>query len=131
MENPTNQSSRPAAVIVAVVMLSLSALIATIKIAVGAHLDKPLTYVVLAVILGIPALMIWLIYRGKNWARWVFIVMFALGLLFLPSSIQTLQTHSSFDLAIYCVQLLLQLVAAVALCLRPARLWFGGGANAS
>jgi hypothetical protein len=131
MDNPTHQSLRPVTVTIAVVLLSVSAPIGVIKVAVGAHLDNPLTYVVLAVILGVSALMIWLIFRGKNWARWVFIVLFALGLLLLPRSIQRLQTHSNFDVVVYCVQLLLQLVAAVALCLRPARQWFGGGTNAA
>jgi len=102
-----------------------------IKMAVGAQLNNPLTYLVIAVILGVSALMIWLIFRGKNWARWVFIFLFALGLLLSPRSIQRLQTQSSFDVLVYCVQLLLQLVAVVALCLRPARQWFRGGTNAA
>jgi RsiW-degrading membrane proteinase PrsW (M82 family) len=131
MDNSTRQSSRPVAVTIAVVLLSVTAATGIIKMAVGAHLDNPLTYVVLAVILGVLSLMIWLIFRGKNWARWVFIVLFALGLVLSPRSIQRLQAHSTFDVVFYCIQMLLQLGAAVALCLRPARQWFGGGTNAA
>jgi hypothetical protein len=131
MDTPTRQNLRPAAVTVAVVLLSVSAALGIINVAVRTRLANPLNYVGIAVILGISALMIWLIFRGKNWARWVFLVVFALGLLLSPSSIQRLQTHSSVDVVVYCAQLLLQLAAAIALCLRPARLWFGGGTNAT
>src|SRR3954471_7460068 len=103
----THQSSRPPAVTVAVVLLSVSLAIAIIKMAVGARLDNPLTYVLLLIILGVSALMIRFISRGKNWARWVFIVLFALGLSLSPRSIQRLQNHSGFDVVFYCAQALL------------------------
>src|SRR3954465_14045866 len=131
MQNQPHKGSRPITVTFAVVLLSMSTVLAIIRMAVGAHLDNPLTYAVLGVVLGVSALMIWLIFRGRNWARWVFIILFALGLLLSPRSIQKLQTHSSFDVFFYCVQLLLQLAAAVALCLRPSREWFGGNNNAA
>jgi hypothetical protein len=131
MDKSIPQRSRPGAVTVAVVLLCISVVAGLIKAFGRAKLDNPFTYVLLAVIVGVQALIIWLIFRGKNWARWVFIVVFALGLLVSPWSIQRLLTHSRLDLVLYCIQLTLQLGAAVALCLGPARQWFGGGAPAA
>lgn len=119
-------NSRPLAVTFAVGLLSLSTAIAIIDMAVTAPWNDPLpTCLMFAFIGGVAALFIWFIFQGKNWARWVFLVVFALGLLLSPLSVQRLQGHPAADVVIYWVQLILQLIAATALVLRPARQWFG------
>ena len=124
-----NQSLRPAAVTFAVALLSVSTAIGIVKVAASAHLDNPLTYIVLAGLLAVSALMIWLIFSGKNWGRWTFIVLFGVGLLLSPRSLHRLRSHSNFDVLFYLVQLVLQLAAAIALCLPPVTRWFQRSIN--
>jgi hypothetical protein len=131
MDKSIHQSSRPAGVTVAVVLLFISTAIGLIKAAGRAKWDNPFTYLVLAIIFGTSAFIIWLIFRGKNWARLVLIVVFALSLLALPWSIQRLQTRSTLDVVLYSIQLVLQSAAVVALCLRPAKQWFVGSTPAT
>jgi hypothetical protein len=102
MDIQTNRASRPSQVTVAITLLTISSVLGSIKMGIGAHLDNPLTYVVLAVVLALMFLLIWLIYRGKNWARWMFMVVFVLGLLVSPRSLQRLIAHSTFGAVFFC-----------------------------
>jgi len=123
-----NQNSRPITVKVAVIFLLVSIGVLFVKIAIGAHWDNPLTYVVVALIASVPLLFVWFIFRGKNWARWIFLILFAIGLLLSLPSIR--QPHSTLNLAFFWTQSVLQLVAAIALILRPSNEWFRGHTNA-
>jgi hypothetical protein len=98
-------------------------------VAPGVNWDDPLSYVVLTIMAGVPALLIGLIFHGRNWARWAFLVLCAVGRLLSPRSCLTFNGYSSGAAAGYCLERSVLLAAAVALCSRPARQWFGGGTD--
>ncbi len=123
-----HQSSRPPAVTFAAILLAVSLAIGfAIVVAAGVNWANPSSYVVLAVMAGVPALLIWLIFRGKNWARWLFLAQFALSLLLSPRCFGRLETYSGLYAISFCLLLVLELTAAVALCLPRTGQWFGGG----
>ena len=119
-----NQNSRPITVKVASTCLLASVGLVVVKIVLGAHWENPLTYVAIPVVLSVPLLFVWFIFRGKNWARWIFLVLFALGLLLSIRDIQ--QPHSTVTLAFFFAQSVVQLVAAIALILPASNKWFKG-----
>lgn len=70
--------------------------------------------------------MVFALYRGKNWVRWFFITFYIGGILLLSShSVSLLQNiqNQLFPIS-YFIQLLLQLVAVIALVLPPTNRWF-------
>ena len=81
----------------------------------------PAQICVAAAFLGVMLLWIWLIYRGTNWARWLFLAWFMWNLLIAP-------WHIRWSLAelhpFFCVQTLLQLGALALLFLPGANHWF-------
>jgi len=74
--------------------------------------------------LGIAGALGWLIFQGKNWARWVFLVLTLYGFLALPNSIERLREHPAFDIYFHCGQMLLQLAASVGLLVKSSNRWF-------
>jgi hypothetical protein len=124
MNTPPVLNPRPEQVKYAAILLATSTGLAIVNLAFRAHSDNPLTYVVLAAIASVPLLFAWLIFRGKNWARWVFVVLTVLNLLFIPSSIRRLHASSAFQVWFYCFQTLLQVIIAVLLCLPSSNEWF-------
>ena len=74
MNATTHRRSRPVAVTVAVILLAVSVTIGFTRVLVGAHVDKPAVYIVLALVVAVPYLIVWFIFCGKNWARWVLIL---------------------------------------------------------
>ncbi len=132
MERTLHQNSRPPAVTFAVILLAVSLAIGwAIIVAAGVNWANPMSYVVLAVMVGVPALLIWFIFQGKNWARWFFLAQLALSLLLSPCCFRRLETYSDLYVISFCLLLVLELAAAVALCLPRTRQWFGGGKNAA
>jgi len=131
MSITTNQNTRPVTVRVAVISLLTSMAIVIVTLAVRAHWSNPLAYVSFTLIVGVPLLFLWFIYQGKNWARWVFLVVFALGLLSSLASFHLPKTHTTITLVLFCIHSVLQLVAAIALLLRPSNDWFRGHTNAA
>ena len=75
--------------------------------------------------LGILLLLIWLIARrGKNWARYLFTAMFALGLWPTLQNISTL-LEANPPVALLCVaQIVIQLAALYFIFTGDARSWF-------
>ena len=129
MNATTHRRSRPVAVTVAVIVLTVSVTIGFTRVLVGAHVDKPAVYIVLALVVAVPYLIIWFIFCGKNWARWVFLLVFGLAMCALAVSIQPLLTQPPLDIALYCVRVFLCLIAASNLLLRPSVEWFRGNKN--
>jgi len=82
----------------------------------------PVQICVAAAFLAGMLLWIWLIYRGTNWARWLFLAWFAWNLFFAP-------WHAHWSLAEFhapfCVQTCLQFGALALLFLPGASRWFG------
>lgn len=132
MKQTDHRSPRPAAVAFAVLLLVVSVAIGfVILVAPGVNMANPSSVVVLGCIVAIPALLIWLISQGKNWARWVFLVQFGLSLLLVPRCLSRLETYSGLYVVSFCLMLALTLTAAGALCLPGSRRWFRGGPNAA
>jgi hypothetical protein len=127
MNSTTHRQPRPVLVTLAVILLVIGT---TVRfgftfVNLGGNLSgNPLVYCIFAIIVSIPYLIIFFIFRGMNWARWTFLIVFGLALLALPRSLANLSDHSALDIVVYGVQVLLALIAAVALLSRPSVEWF-------
>ena len=113
----------------AVILLTLGMTVRFIRVFSGAHVDKPAVYLVLAVIVGVPYLIIWFIFLGKNWARWVFLVVFGMALCSLSVRVQQLLSLPVQEILVYSAQVLLCLIAAGALLSSTSVEWFRGKKN--
>ena len=120
---------RPMIVIFAVILLTLGMTVRFIPVFAGARVEKPTVYLIMAVVVGIPYFIIWLIFLGKNWARWVFLVVFGMALCSLATRFQELLSLPAKEVAAYIAQVLLFLVAAGALLSSTAVEWFRGKKN--
>jgi len=125
------QGSRPTTVTVAVIILLISIVVGTIAIPFVGHFKNGLSYIFVAVFVSVQLLFVWFISLGKNWARWIFIVSLALGLLMSFWTFRQLQAHSTAYLTFFYTQTVLHSVAAIALLLRPSNDWFRGYTNAA
>ena len=126
----TNQNSRPVTVKIAVIFLLISIGIAIVQIAPRAHWSNPLAYVAFTLIIGLPLLFVWFIFQRKNWARWVFLIMFGLSTLLSFRSFHLLNGHPILTL-LFFTHTTLQLVAAIALLLQPSNNWYRGNVHAA
>lgn len=78
----------------------------------------------LFIALSVSGFIIFMILRGQNWARLLFITFFFLGLPFsVPAFLMALAKNPAAAI-IMLIQLALQMMAAVLLLQRPARDWF-------
>ena len=64
------------------------------------------------------------IYRGKNWARWVFVILVVISSLTDVTRFQRFYSQSTFDNLFYAFQWVLQVVASFALFRESSDLWF-------
>jgi hypothetical protein len=81
-------------------------------------------YFVTIFTLGFMALQIYLLGAGKNWARWLFVILFAIG---IPSSANQLITsfaNAPLSSSIGVIQALAQIYACVLLFTPTSRAWF-------
>ena len=131
MDSATHTRSRPPAVTLAVILLTVGMTAGVLRGVIGVHFSKPVLWLLLAAVAVVPYLVIWFIFRGKNWARWVFLIMFVLAICSLSVSPQRLLAQSAFDIILYCGRLLLGLIAAGALFSPSSTEWFRGNKNES
>ena len=92
------------------------------------YLFVQLTWV--AVSCGLVILVAFMVAAGRDWARWIYVLLYVLGtfitagpLAFIPNLIQYLQT-APISAASMLLQPVLQTVALVAMFVRPSREWF-------
>ena len=122
-----NQHLRPPQVNLASSLLVLYWAFGLVKVLLGRF---PQTiYISAAVFLsffGALILCIWLISRGTNWARWLFLAWFVWNCFFSPWSLQHLSPRPAMGAIYSSVQLMSQLVALALLFLPTANRWFRG-----
>ena len=101
-----NWASRPTHIKGAAALLALYLALGFTNAIVRRMPTHPAQICATAAFLGVMLLWIWLIYRGTNWARWLFLAWFAWNLFFAP-------WHAHWRLAelqaLFCVQTCLQL----------------------
>jgi hypothetical protein len=131
MNNSSTVSLRPVPVKIAAGLLVACTMFAQIFIASRVHFDGPLKYVLMAIMTSIPLLMAWLLYTGRNWARWTFVAVVVWTLFLSPGIVHRQQTHSTFQAAFYCFQTLIQVICAALLCLPSSNRWFKQGRSLS
>ena len=129
MSANSQRSSRPTIVTFAVILLTLGMTIRFLHVFSGAHVGHLAALLFLAPVVAIPYLFIWFIFLGKNWARWVFLVMFGLAMCSLSVRVQRLLSLPAGDIAAYCAQVFLCAVAAISLLSSTAVDWFRGKKN--
>jgi hypothetical protein len=76
-----NQTPRPITVKAAVISLLVCVILFIGTFASDIGLHEPLAYLVAFVFVDLILLNVWFIYKGKNWARWIFIVIVGIGLI--------------------------------------------------
>ena len=75
--------------------------------------------------------LLWFIFRGRDWARWVLVALFFLGFTFrLPQLIQQFHEHSVGWVLAYRWHSLVEAVALAVLFLPSSNRWFRGDRDA-
>ena len=132
METNLHKSSRPLAVNLALILLLINLGTALAQQAIGADWrgadwSNPLVYVKWGSELFMIAALLWFIFRGKNWARWLLVVFACAGLCFsVPQLIQDFGAHSLSWVVDYFQRNLISAVALIALFLPSSSQWFRG-----
>src|ERR1035437_565214 len=115
-------SRPPTPVFQAVLLISLSFSLGFITWTITAHWQNPVVPFIFLLILAAVFLFIRAIYRGRNWARWVFAVFTVMGLLGSASALH------HFSLLIektrYIVQCICSIIAIILLFLPQSNPWF-------
>lgn len=106
------------------IVRSILELSESLKIAEAQGFGSGAVYFITIFTMSFMAILFYLIGRRKNWARWVFVILFVLG---TPLSVNPLiQSLKQFPIsgALGLLQVVAQIVAGVLLFLAPARAWF-------
>ncbi len=83
------------------------------------------TLVAQAFAIGLLVLFIWLVARRRqNWARWVFLVFFVIGLVFYVPALLDMFRASTLIGLLSAVQMVIQLVALYLIFTGNSREWF-------
>jgi hypothetical protein len=125
MNSDTTQRSRPIAVDFAVALFLISVGWSSIEAAfnVYRHLDPTDTYVLIEVRSIIYLIVFWCIYKGMNWARWLWIVNLVAGICFLFYWISH-HTVSTWWIEKFCLHTLMETIAVIALFQPSSNKWF-------
>jgi hypothetical protein len=125
MNSDTTQRSRPIAVDFAVALFLISVGWALIDAAfnVYRHLDPTDIYVLIEVRSIIYLIVFWCIYKGMNWARWLWIVNLVAGICFLFYWISH-HTVSTWWIEKFCLHTLMEVIAIIALFQPSSNKWF-------
>ncbi|HEY5909098.1 MAG TPA: hypothetical protein VJA21_00685 [Verrucomicrobiae bacterium] len=83
------------------------------------------TYPTFAVLVGLAALLVYFIYRGWNWARWLAAGLVTFRLLMMIGSIQGAEKLSIYETASLASRVGFQLAAVILLFSAASRKWFG------
>lgn len=130
IEGPPN--SRPAYVTVAVGLLAAASIIGITKLTMRGTFAYPQIASLLIYVWGF--LLAWVIFHGKNWARWVYLVLVAmavLDLIFSPAEIRWRLSRPAPEIAWFCFGSLLSPVAVALLFLPTSNEWFRQQKNAA
>ena len=113
----------PLATKLAVLLLALSFLAGLVRIIIDGNLLKPSTaWLWLAAIAALMTLILYSLWKGLNWLRWLSVVSIALGMAALPWSLA--EIGQNWQKSIYVAQGILQTAAVVLLFLPSSRRWF-------
>lgn len=125
------QSSRPLAVDLSLIILLVSFAVSFIPQLVHADWTVFLVYVKFGIHLLVLAIPLWFVARGKNWARWLLVAYAVAGISFaLPHIIRTYQAQSVPIIVTFCLRNLIVLGALVALFLPSSSKWFRSNTDA-
>ncbi len=129
MNNEPVQMTRPAQVRFAAICMAANAGLQILHLVLPVFHPQPYRAVDIVPKLAATAatfLFAWLISQGKNWARWVFVGMILIGLLFLPTRFEQLFSLPLFRAIYFWFGTALEVTAAVLLVVRPSNEWFRG-----
>lgn len=125
-------TSRPIHVKIAVMLLMTSCAIGIIKLATHGSFNYPQIVSLVTYAWGL--LLAWVIFHGKNWARWLCLVLIAiavLSLVFSPTEIRRLLARPAIEIVWFSFQSLLSPAAVALLFLPPSNEWFRQQRNAA
>jgi hypothetical protein len=116
-------NSRPLTVKIGVASLFICTVLFVVYVVLSARWKEPLPFAVAIIIgAGIQCLLYFLIFQGKNWARWFFVVLFTIGL--FPSYLYLQKPLSHSTVIYFLTQTVLQAVAVIALILPWSNKWY-------
>jgi hypothetical protein len=130
MESIISRGPRPTRVKVAVALWGAGALL---NLTVGAAQTDWHDWVMhptFAVLVTLSLLLLWFLYQGKNWARWLLVALVCYRLLMLMGHFHRMGGISGYDAASVALRLVLQVSAMFLLFSQSAASWFRGGNHA-
>ena len=122
--NMDKAHSRPSQVTTAVIMLALSFIGDIAKLAAFADMKQLKSYVFIGGGAALRFALLWFVFRGMNWARWLFVALFLLGLIRIQELSKVFLGEWTFDTVFFVLQLLVRVCAVVLLLSQPASEWF-------
>jgi hypothetical protein len=127
-EKPLRFMERPREVVYAIQLVFASLVLGLIAVPFRPDIIKNqlLGFIIIGVIFSLlfTSFLLIMIFRGKNWARLLFIIPLFIGLPFAFPAIFNVLQKSPINSAIAFIKLCLQIMAAVLLLQKPARDWF-------
>jgi hypothetical protein len=127
MQPIRNFSLSPAQVKVALVLWALGAVLNFGAWALQNDWHDPATSLAAAALVSLSLLLLWLLSRGYNWARWLAVVLAGFRLLAAIGAFHRAAEVSAYQVFSVGARALCQLAAVVLLFSRAASSWFRGG----
>lgn len=112
----------PRTVKLAVASLAVSYIAGLVRIAFTLHWSEPLAVLVYFAIAILVGWLLWSIYRGKSWARWIIVAWIGIGTTGIPHFWARYGNGSFWWVALG--QIVLQVSALILLLLPPSFRWF-------
>jgi hypothetical protein len=119
----TTRARIPGRVQLAIYLVAISCLTALVRAILMKDWAQPISAIIgLAVLAELCALWIYGLYRGKNWIRWITVLFFVIHFAVTPWALAIF--HDTRQVAMYWLQCLSGVLAAILLCMPIARQWF-------
>jgi len=124
MQPTRNFSLSPAGVKFALVLWALGALLNFGAWALQNDWHDPATFLTAAALVALSLLLLWLLSRGYNWARWLAVVLLGFRFLSAGGALHRADEVSAYQVFSLGARALCQLAAVVLLFSRAASSWF-------
>ena len=125
MNAAIHQRGRPLTVTLGLVLFVANQVPNLVLDAIRGNRHSPYFYLILVVLLVLVFVPVWLILRGHNWARWLLVAIFFVGLCaHLGSFINSHSTHSPSWIILDFLKSFVDIIALSALFLPSSNRWF-------
>jgi hypothetical protein len=124
MESANNGAYRPIQVTIGVILWAVGAILNFIELASQMNWHDWVMYPTFVIMVALSLLLLWFNYQGRNWARWLLLLIVSFRFLLLTGAIQRMAEPSALEVTSLVARILAQVGATVLFFSRPASIWF-------